>query len=78
MNLHSVEQRLAQALLEMADDKHEVLLKMTKGDFASQLGMSQETLSRKLSSFQEDQLIQLKGHRKIIIVDLERLAALMR
>lgn len=78
INLHSVEQRLAQALLEMADDKHKVLLKMTKGDLASQLGMSQETLSRKLSSFQEDQLIQLKGHRKIIIADLERLAALMR
>lgn len=77
INLHSVEQRLAQALLQMSEGKHEILLNMTKGDFASQLGMSQETLSRKLSSFQEEQLIKLAGHRKIVILDPERLAESM-
>lgn len=77
INLHSVEQRLAQVLLHMSEGKREVLLNMSKGDFASQLGMSQETLSRKLSSFQEEQLIKLIGHRKIIILDPERLAEFM-
>ena len=47
--LDSVELRLAEALLTLSGGQHEVVLKMTKGDFASQLGMGQETLSRKLA-----------------------------
>ena len=66
---NSVEQRLAQALLTLSDDKNDVVLRMTKGDFASQMGMSQETLSRKLTVFQEDGLIALKGHKKIMILN---------
>lgn len=73
INLHTVEERLAQALIKMSDGKRQIVLKMTKGDFASQIGMSQETLSRKLSSFQEQGLIRLVGHRKIIILDREGL-----
>jgi CRP-like cAMP-binding protein len=73
INLHSVEQRLAQALLSISEGKKEALLKMTKGDFASQIGMSQETLSRKLSAFQEQGLIELKGHRRILILDRDGL-----
>ncbi|MCR6546002.1 Crp/Fnr family transcriptional regulator [Dehalobacterium formicoaceticum] len=77
INLNTVEQRLAQALTNLSDEKNEVLLSMTKGDFASQMGMSQETLSRKLTAFQEEGLIQLKGHRKIIIINKEGLAAII-
>ena len=73
INLHSVEYRLAQTLLRLANAQHVVQLKMTKGDFASQLGMSQETLSRKLTVFQEQGLISQIGQRKIILRDLERL-----
>ncbi|NLP43843.1 MAG: Crp/Fnr family transcriptional regulator [Peptococcaceae bacterium] len=76
INLYSVEQRLAQALIDMSANTTEVHLNMTKGDFASQLGMSHETLSRKLTAFQEEGLIEVKGHRKIIILDragLERI-----
>lgn len=67
ISLSSVTQRVAAALLELSDGKKEILLPMTKGDFASHLGMSQETLSRKLAEFQEEGLIELKGHRKVII-----------
>ncbi len=73
INLTSVEQRLAQALLSMSDGKGSVVLNMTKGDFASQLGMSQETLSRKLTAFQDMGLIKLKGHKKIIILNKDQL-----
>lgn len=73
INLHSVEYRLAQTLLKLANPQHVVLLKMTKGDFASQLGMSQETLSRKLTVFQDQDLITQIGQRKIILRDLEGL-----
>lgn len=73
INLNTVEQRLAQALLAISAGKEEILLNMTKGDFASQIGMSQETLSRKLSAFQEEGLIELRGHRKITIINRGRL-----
>lgn len=77
INLHSVEQRLAQALLQLSGNKRRIVLEMTKGDLASQLGMSQETLSRKLSSFQEQGLIKLTGHRQITILEREKLAEYM-
>lgn len=74
INLHSAEQRLAQALLDQSEGKSRFDLALSKGDFASQLGMTQETLSRKLSLFQEDGLIDLKGQRTISIKDRPRLA----
>jgi len=42
---------------------------MSKGDVASRLGMSQETLSRKLAVFQEHGLIELRGQRGIALLD---------
>ena len=38
--------------------------------------MSQETLSRKLKALQEEKLIELSGHRKIIIRDRRALEGL--
>lgn len=76
ISLSSVEQRLAQALLSLSEGRSEVVLGMKKGDFASQLGMSQETLSRKLSAFQDQGFIRLKGHKRIAILkrdELERI-----
>lgn len=71
ISLHSVERRIAQNLLSMLDEGKEIKLKMSKGDWASQLGMSQETLSRKLSAFQELGIIKLIGHRGIEILKSE-------
>ncbi|HHV44900.1 MAG TPA: Crp/Fnr family transcriptional regulator [Firmicutes bacterium] len=73
ISLSSTTQRLAQALLELSGGGEEIILPMTKGDLASQLGMSQETLSRKLTALQEEGLFELKGHRKIVIKDRSRL-----
>jgi CRP/FNR family transcriptional regulator len=73
INLNTVEQRLAIALIDLVNPKYEINLKMTKGDFASSIGMSQETLSRKLAAFQEEGLIELIGQRKIIIKDIDAL-----
>ncbi len=77
LNLNTVEQRLAQALLAMSGGGQEVELRITKGDFASQLGMSQETLSRKLAAFQERGFIAMKG-RKIKLKDRKGLEELAR
>lgn len=73
ISLSSVSKRVAGAILELSGDKQEILLPMTKGDLASQLGMTQETLSRKLAALQDEGLILLKGHRKITIKDKPRL-----
>lgn len=77
INLSSVEQRLAQALLRLSEGKREIVLTMTKGDLASQIGMSQETLSRKLSAFQDQGLIELKGQRTIRILDRDGLSEII-
>ncbi len=73
ISLHGVEKRLAAALIKMSNSKGEVILNMSKGDFASYMGMSQETLSRKLSNFQDMGLIKLIGHRRIILKNTKAL-----
>ncbi len=76
INLHPAERRLAHALLELSAGRRELELALTKGDFASQLGMTQETLSRKLSSLQERGCIELRGQRSIVILDRDALAGM--
>ncbi len=77
LGIHDVETRIARTLLDLANDRGEVVLKMSKGDLASHIGMSQETLSRKLSYFQDRGLIKLVGHRRIIILDRKGLKTLI-
>lgn len=72
ISLLSVEKRIAKSILEEANGDM-VDLKMTKGDWASYLGMSGESLSRKLSTFQEMGIIKLEGHKKIHILSRDQL-----
>ncbi len=67
ISLSSARKRLVNALLELVEEGQEIILPMTKGDLASQLSMTQESLSRQLAALQEEGLILLKGHRRIII-----------
>lgn len=69
ISLHSVEKRLAQTLLDLSQGLEEIKLEISKRDLASQIGMTGETLSRKLASFQELGLIEQVGHRRIVIKD---------
>ena len=69
ISLHSVERRLAQALLDLSAGSSEIELALSKKDLASQMGMTSETLSRKLSSFEAQGLIEQVGQRRIIIRD---------
>jgi len=64
-------------LIYMAGDKGEVVLNMSKGDLASHIGMSQKTLSRKLSYFQDMGWIKQIRHRRIVILDEENLRSLI-
>ena len=69
ISLHSVERRLAQVLLDLSAGGNEIELEMSKRDLASQMGMSGEKLSRKLSSFEAQGLIEQIGQRRMIIKD---------
>jgi CRP/FNR family transcriptional regulator len=69
IGLGSVEQRVAEILLKMSDDNNAVNLSISKRDLAAHIGMSQETLSRKLSNFQEEGWIKQEGQRKIKILN---------
>lgn len=73
ISLNSVEKRIASTLIRMAGNKDEVNLQISKGTLASYIGMSQETLSRKLRTFEDQGIIEQEGHRKIIIKDKDAL-----
>jgi len=81
LGAHSVAQRVAGFLLQLAEHGHNkkrgllVTLPFSKGDFASLIGTSQETLSRKLAAFQDSGWISMEGQRDIIIKDLQGLRA---
>lgn len=72
LGLQGVEQRVAGILLQLAVSE-DLLLAMSKRDLASLIGTTSETLSRKLSHFQDQGWIKLIGHRRIRILDRKRL-----
>jgi len=84
IGLRDVEQRIANYLLleieknaiEEKDNEYEITLPVSKKDLAALIGTSQETLSRKLSVFQDNGWIKLKGQRKIIVTNMESLEEL--
>lgn len=77
LGVNDVETRIVEMLLDLADEDGKIELEISKRDLASYMGMSQETLSRKLSYFQDKGWIKLIGHRKIEILDEESLRNLL-
>lgn len=73
LGVNDVETRIVQTLLDLADENGVINLDISKKDLAAYMGMSQETLSRKLSYFQDKGLIKQIGHRRIEILDRESL-----
>lgn len=76
VSTEKVETRLALFLAECLDKEDlpmEFVLPMSKRDLASFLGTTPETLSRKLTEFEDAGYIRQKEHRKIQILDLDGL-----
>lgn len=81
IGLRDVEQRIANYLLleieknEIINNKgeYEITLPVSKGDLAALIGTTQETLSRKLSLFQDNGWIKQKGQRVIAVIDIDSL-----
>ena len=72
-NLVSVDSRIAQKLLEMADDEGVVALDINRKDLANLLGITQETFSRKLKLFEDQKWISATSPRVIKILNQQAL-----
>lgn len=77
LSAKDVETRTASYLIKLSEQNgsSRIQLPMSKGDLASHLGTTNETISRRLSHFQTNGWIDQRGHRDIKINDL---AALQR
>lgn len=78
LGLQDVEQRVASMLLDISEGNAEIQLQISKKDLAAHIGISQETLSRKLSLLEEQGLIEQTGQRKILILDRDSLKAMAK
>lgn len=76
----SVETRIALFIAELFDqnepDNPTIKLPMSKRDLASFLGTTPETLSRRLTEFEREGIIEQKGQRQITIHDVDQLLLL--
>lgn len=76
VSTEKVETRLARFLMECAEENSasmEFVLPMSKKDLASYLGTTPETLSRKLTEFEDEGYIRQLSRRRIKILDMESL-----
>jgi len=65
---HSVRKRMSQVLLRLAGSEPEnAVLRISRDDLASMAGMATETVSRTLSDFKTEGLIEKKGSQIIIL-----------
>lgn len=75
-----VEARVASMLLEfsekygkLVDDNIHIELPINREDMANYCGVTRETISRKLSKFESENIINLKGNKIIIVKDIDLL-----
>lgn len=80
LSTKDIEARVAGLLLSFindfgvpTDDGVELELPLSREDMANYIGVTRETISRKLSSLQEEGIIDLVGNKKIIIKNLDDL-----
>lgn len=72
-----LEQRIARYLMKISNGKSLVSLPMNRNELAAYLNVARPSLSRTLSSMQEQQIIHICGRNQIQILDFENLQALI-
>lgn len=80
LTIKDVDTRLAKLLIHLSEEfgvrtkaGTEIPLRLTREEMASYIGLTRETISRKLSGFQTDGLIKIIDNQSILIVDDEKL-----
>jgi CRP/FNR family transcriptional regulator len=76
MGTHTVEARVGSVLLEFADKYGKtnpkgtmIELPLSREGIANYIGLTRETVSRKLSLLQEDGVLEMVGNKKILLLD---------
>lgn len=69
--------RVASQLLAYSKGNNHFILPLSKKDMASHLGMSYETLSRKLRDFESLGYLKMQGQREFILEDRKELEAII-
>jgi CRP/FNR family transcriptional regulator len=84
MGMKNVDVRINTVLLEFAkkygrnsDIGLEIDLPLSREGIANYIGLTRETVSRKLSSLQEEGIIEMSGNKKIILLDQNALEELI-
>ncbi|RKD16226.1 transcriptional regulator [Pelobium manganitolerans] len=72
MAYHSVRKRLAETLLRVSEINGSETFKISRNDLAAMAGMATETVSRTLSDFKEEHLLDKKG-AEISLLSVEKL-----
>lgn len=80
LSTNDVDARIAYLLINLMDKYSEeedgkklIKLPLSREDMANYIGVTRETISRKLKKLEEEELIQLIGTKKILILDEEGL-----
>ena len=75
---NDVEARLAYLLTSLIDkygvdkkDGIEITLPINREDMANYIGVTRETISRKLKKFEHEDIIKIVGNKKIIVLNRE-------
>lgn len=84
MGTKSVEARVSAVILEFAwkygkthEKGIEIDLPLSREGIANYIGLTRETVSRKMSLLQEERIIEMVGNKKIILLDKQALEASM-
>ena len=80
LSTNDVDARIAFLLIEVmekssnvTDEGIELKLTMKREDMANYIGVTRETISRKLKKFQDEGIIKIKKAKTIVILDEDRL-----
>ncbi|MBD7912352.1 MULTISPECIES: Crp/Fnr family transcriptional regulator [Clostridium] len=75
---NDVDSRMAYLLIdllekygEITDKNVSIMLPLSREDMANYIGVTRETISRKLKKFEDEELIKIEGPKNIIILDEE-------
>ena len=77
LGILDVESRIIKKLLELSAQTNTINLPYSKRDLASLLGITSETLSRKLTQLQTLGYIKMEGHRYIYLLEKKKLETLV-
>jgi CRP/FNR family transcriptional regulator len=56
---------------DASEEKVSIKLPLSREDMANYIGVTRETISRKLKKFEDEELIKIVGTKNIIILDEE-------